>query len=145
MRLCRVNADGLCTRNCEESPENPELAGLCERAGLVPMEERMHHWRRDGSQGHYVHHTTADSGRGTDAIGVGLSEDVLGPFSSAKLAGQVADALNNAYRLGWDDNEEEHGGEEFAPEYDDNDMENPYPRDREDGEGLGMARPSYGD
>jgi hypothetical protein len=26
-----------CTRNCEESPEDPELAGLCERMGLAPM------------------------------------------------------------------------------------------------------------
>lgn len=144
MRLCRVNADGLCTRNCEESPENPGLAGLCERAGLVPMEDRMHHWRRGGSEGRYVHHSSDDAGHGTDSIGVGLGEDVLGPFSSARLAGQVADALNNAYRLGWDDNEEEHGSEEFAPpEYDDNDTENPYPRDREDGEGF--TRPSYGD
>jgi hypothetical protein len=29
-----------CGRNCEESPENPELAGLCERMGLAPMEMR---------------------------------------------------------------------------------------------------------
>ena len=62
-----------------------------------------HHWRVDGSQGHYVHHTTADSGRGTDSIGVGLNEDVLGPFSSARLAQVVANALNNAYALGSSD------------------------------------------
>lgn len=34
--------------------------------------------------------------------------------------------------------------EEEPPVYDDNDMENPYPRDREDGEGIGPL-PSYGD
>jgi hypothetical protein len=41
----------------------------------------------------------------------------------------------------------EHGDEDDddAVVYDDNDMENPYPRDREDGEGLGLSRPSYGD
>jgi len=26
-----------CGRNCEQSPENPELAGLCERLGFPPM------------------------------------------------------------------------------------------------------------
>jgi hypothetical protein len=28
-----------CTRDCETSPENTELAGLCERLGFAPMEE----------------------------------------------------------------------------------------------------------
>lgn len=26
-----------CERNCEESPENPLFAGLCERLGFAPM------------------------------------------------------------------------------------------------------------
>lgn len=72
-----------------------------------------HTWQAGGSQARWVHHSSG--GSGTDSIGVGLGEDVLGPFSSRKLAVTVADALNNAYRLGWDDNEERHGGEEFAP------------------------------
>lgn len=59
-----------------------------------------HYWRIDGSQGHYVHHTTSPSRRGTDSIGVGAGEDVLGPFPSAKLAQQIANALNNAYKAG---------------------------------------------
>jgi hypothetical protein len=37
---------------------------------------------------------------GCDTIGVGLGNDVLGPFPSAKLARKVADALNEAYALG---------------------------------------------
>ena len=59
-----------------------------------------HYWRAGGSQGHYVHHTASESRRGTDSIGVGPGEDVLGPFGSAKLAQQVATALNNAYLAG---------------------------------------------
>ena len=34
---CPVSGD-RCTRNCENSPENPELAGLCERLGFAPMQ-----------------------------------------------------------------------------------------------------------
>lgn len=34
--LCPVS-DLPCERNCEESPENPGLAGLCERLGFAPM------------------------------------------------------------------------------------------------------------
>jgi hypothetical protein len=34
--LCTLSGQP-CTRNCEESPENPELARLCERLGFAPM------------------------------------------------------------------------------------------------------------
>jgi hypothetical protein len=34
--LCPVSGR-RCGRNCEESPENPELAGLCERLGFARM------------------------------------------------------------------------------------------------------------
>jgi hypothetical protein len=33
---CPVSG-AACTRNCRESPERPELAGLCERLGFAPM------------------------------------------------------------------------------------------------------------
>ena len=62
-----------------------------------------HYWRIDGTQSRYVHHTAAESRRGTDAAGVGAGEDVLGPFGSARLAQKVANALNNAYLAGQQD------------------------------------------
>lgn len=37
MEVCPVSGQP-CTRNCENSPENPELAGLCERLGFAPMQ-----------------------------------------------------------------------------------------------------------
>lgn len=61
-------------------------------------EQRKHTWRADGSQGKYVHHSSAPGGRGSDTVG-GVS-DVLGPFPSQKLAIAVAAELNNAYELG---------------------------------------------
>ena len=57
-----------------------------------------HTWKAVGSQGWWVHHSSG--GSGSDSIGVGQGEDVLGPFSSHKLAVKVADALSNAYLAG---------------------------------------------
>ncbi len=57
-----------------------------------------HTWKTGGPGNRQVLHST--SGRGSDAIGVGLGEDVLGPFASQKLAQQVAGALENAYLAG---------------------------------------------
>lgn len=56
---------------------------------------------------------------------------------AARSPARIADHMASEH---WDDDDD---GEE--DEYDDNDMENPYPRDREDGEGLGLTRPSYGE
>lgn len=59
-----------------------------------------HTWKAAGSGGRWVHHSSRADGTGSDSIGVGLGEDVLGPFTSRKMARVVADALNNAYQLG---------------------------------------------
>jgi len=60
-----------------------------------------HTWRVGGTGGHWVHHSSG--GSGCDSIGVGLGQDVIGPFGSVKLARKVADALNSAYELGFRD------------------------------------------
>ncbi|HEY1700759.1 MAG TPA: hypothetical protein VGG75_13685 [Trebonia sp.] len=60
-----------------------------------------HTWKSGGSHGKWVLHSAG--GSGSDSIGVGLAEDMLGPFSSQKLAGTVADALANAYEAGLKD------------------------------------------
>jgi hypothetical protein len=60
-----------------------------------------HTWKAEGSHGRWVHHSSG--GSGSDSIGVGLGEDVLGPFSSQKLARTVACALTNAYAAGLKD------------------------------------------
>ncbi|HEY1705494.1 MAG TPA: hypothetical protein VGG75_37895 [Trebonia sp.] len=62
-----------------------------------------HYWKASGSQGHWVHHSSRGPCSGSDSTGVGLGEDVLGPFSSQKLAREVAAALNHAYEAGRDD------------------------------------------
>lgn len=41
-----------------------------------------HTWNAGGSNGRWVHHSSGYSS-GSDSIGVGLGEDVLGPFSRA--------------------------------------------------------------
>jgi hypothetical protein len=74
-----------------------------------------HTWRATGAYDRWYTEHSSREGGSTDSIGVGLGEDRVGPFGSRRLAQKVADALGNAYRLGWDDNEERHGGEEFAP------------------------------
>lgn len=51
------------------------------------------------AQGRYVHHSSRGYGHGSDSIGVGLGEDVLGPFSSHKMAQGVACALTNAHEV----------------------------------------------
>jgi hypothetical protein len=65
------------------------------------------------------------------------SGDAICPeCGAARSVGRIADHMAS-----------EHGDEDDDGDagYDDNDMENPYPQDREDGEGLGLTRPSYGD
>jgi hypothetical protein len=62
-----------------------------------------HTWKRGGSNGVWVHHSSRDDGTGSDNHGVGLGGDVLGPFQSRRLALQVSEALNQAYRLGLED------------------------------------------
>ena len=57
-----------------------------------------HTWKAAGSDGRWVHHSSG--GSGSDSIGVGLGEDVLGPFTSRKLARFVAAALTSAYEAG---------------------------------------------
>lgn len=57
-----------------------------------------HTWRAGGSGGKWVHHSSG--GSGSDSIGVGLGNDVLGPYGSVKLARITAAALNDAYELG---------------------------------------------
>lgn len=63
-----------------------------------------HTWKAAGSNGAWVHHSAG--GSGTDSIGVGLNEDVLGPFGTSHRRGgqtqaeMVADALNNAHAAG---------------------------------------------
>lgn len=76
MLLCPVS-DRRCTRNCERSPENPALAGLCERLGFAPMKERKGNGmsqeyfdppdvieRRKASQPHWI----TDEGRNVNGF-----------------------------------------------------------------------------
>lgn len=75
------------------------------RAEARKNQPLSHAWCAAGSQGKWVHHTSRHDPvtghhHGCDTIGVGLGNDVLGPFPSAKLARKVADALNEAYALG---------------------------------------------
>lgn len=60
-----------------------------------------HTWRYIACDGqHWVHHSSTGH-RGIDSIGVGLGEDILGPFPSRKLAIKVCNALTNAHRAGY--------------------------------------------
>jgi hypothetical protein len=65
-----------------------------------------HYWKPGGSHGQWVLHSSAGkAGDASDSAGVGLGEDVLGPFSTRRTGGKtlaetVADALNNAYAAG---------------------------------------------
>ncbi len=64
----------------------------------------MHAWKSGGSDGRWVGHTS--TGKGSDNIGVGIGENVLGPFSQ-RMAVKLADALNNAYEAGKKDGKTE--------------------------------------
>jgi hypothetical protein len=65
-----------------------------------------HTWKAGGGSGAWVMHN-GGGGSGTDEIGVGVNEDMIGPFSTRRpkgggrnLAEIVADALTNAYEAG---------------------------------------------
>jgi hypothetical protein len=58
-----------------------------------------HFWYVGGTNSRYVMHTSAEDKTGSDALGVGVGEDVM-YAGSAKAAQKFADALNNAYRAG---------------------------------------------
>jgi hypothetical protein len=66
----------------------------------------VHTWKAGGSNGAYVLHSSTGLGTASDGIGVGLGEDVLGPFGTRHKGGGrtqteiVADALTNAYAAG---------------------------------------------
>ncbi len=75
------------------------------RAEALRNPPLTHHWYNAGTQGRWVHHTSrydpkTGHSHGSDSIGVGLGEDILGPFPSARLARKVADAMNRAFALG---------------------------------------------
>ncbi|HZZ17157.1 MAG TPA: hypothetical protein VFE08_14480 [Candidatus Sulfotelmatobacter sp.] len=62
----------------------------------------MHRWFRAGSGGQWVHHSSEPESRGNVTDSKGVSQDIIGPMS-ARMARKVADALNEAYRLGAQD------------------------------------------
>jgi hypothetical protein len=70
-----------------------------------------HTWKPGGSGGAWVMHSTRE-GHTSDSIGVGHGEDMIGPFSTRRIAGRklsevVAGALANAYSAGQRDKEAE--------------------------------------
>lgn len=60
----------------------------------------MHTWSPGGSLGRWVLHSSASNGKGSDARGVGMGEDYIGPMSSVKQARGVAEAMTHAYEAG---------------------------------------------
>jgi hypothetical protein len=63
----------------------------------------MHRWFAYGTDGKWVFHSSEPASRGNVSDGNGVLFDQLGPFTSARKAREVADALNEAYKLGRDD------------------------------------------
>jgi hypothetical protein len=132
--LCPASGEH-CTRNCGQSPENPALAGLCERLGFTPMtareKEKSMEYPEDGTPFELDDATVQLLYRAV------RGETLTGP--EQREAVRAVDYVSAAFL--YIEPEEE---EDEAPVYDDNDTENPYPRDRDDGEGIGPL-PSYGD